>query len=73
MVPEGKLGSGWRGFGFHLQKAIAPETLAAQTTITFCVETIGSAEVLTEKSQIFSVGCGGGDRRDGGGGKKVGV
>ena len=30
MVPEGKLGSGWRGFGFHLRKAIAPETLAAK-------------------------------------------
>ena len=27
-VPEGKLGSGSRGFEFHLQKAIAPETLA---------------------------------------------
>ena len=24
IVPEGKLGSGWRGFGFHLRKAIAP-------------------------------------------------
>ena len=24
LVPKGKLRSGWRGFGFHLQKAIAP-------------------------------------------------
>ena len=24
---EGKLGSGWRGFGFHLRKVIAPDTL----------------------------------------------
>ena len=24
VVPEGKLGSGWRGFGFHLRKAAAP-------------------------------------------------
>ena len=30
LVPEGKLGSGSRGFGFHLQKAIAPETLAVK-------------------------------------------
>ena len=28
VVPEGKLGSGWRGFGFHLRKIIALETLA---------------------------------------------
>ena len=28
MVTEGKLGSGWRGFGFHLRKAIARGTLA---------------------------------------------
>ena len=27
IVPEGKLGSGWRGFGFHLRKAIAPDSL----------------------------------------------
>ena len=30
IVPEGKLGSGWRGFGFHLRKAIAPETLVVK-------------------------------------------
>ena len=28
VVPKGKLGSGWRGFGFHLRKAIALGTLA---------------------------------------------
>ena len=27
IVPEGKLGCGWRGFGFHLRKAIAPDSL----------------------------------------------
>ena len=27
IVPEGKLGSGWRGFGFHLRRAIAPDSL----------------------------------------------
>ena len=30
VVPEGKLGSGWRGFGFNLRKAIALESLAAK-------------------------------------------
>ena len=30
VVPEGKLGSGWREFGFNLRKAIAPESLAAK-------------------------------------------
>ena len=28
IVPEGKSGSGWRGFCLHLRKAIAPEALA---------------------------------------------
>ena len=28
IVPEGKSGSGWRGFSLHLGKAIAPESLA---------------------------------------------
>ena len=28
IVPEGKSGSGWRGFSLHLRKAIAPGTLA---------------------------------------------
>ena len=28
VVPEGNLGSGWRGFGCQLRKAIAPGTLA---------------------------------------------
>ena len=27
IVLEGKLGSGWRGFGFHLRKVIAPDSL----------------------------------------------
>ena len=30
IVPEGKLGCGWRGFGFHLRKAIAPDTLGVK-------------------------------------------
>ena len=30
VVLEGKLGSGWRGFGFHLRKTIALETLVVK-------------------------------------------
>ena len=30
VVPEAKLGSGWGGFGFHLRKAISPETLVIE-------------------------------------------
>ena len=30
IVPEGKLGSGWRGFSFHLRKAIAPDSLGTK-------------------------------------------
>ena len=35
IVPEGKLGSGWRGFGFHLRKAIAPDSLGAKPPALF--------------------------------------
>jgi len=35
VVPAGKLGSGWRGFRFHLQKAIAPKTLAVKPPSQF--------------------------------------
>lgn len=31
VVPEGKLGCGWGGFGFHLRKAIFPDSVAAIT------------------------------------------
>ena len=31
IVPKGKLGSGWRGFGFHLRKAISPESLVVKS------------------------------------------
>ena len=34
MVLEGKLGSGWRGFGLHLRKAIDPESLAPKQATT---------------------------------------
>ena len=54
VVPEGKVGSGWRGFGLHLRKTIDPESLASkQATIgipkrdaskTFCVDGGGEQE-----------------------------
>ena len=34
VVPEGKLGSGWRGFGLHLRKTIDPESLASKQATT---------------------------------------
>ena len=34
VVPEGKSGSGWRGFGLHLRKEIDPESLAPKQAIT---------------------------------------
>ena len=33
-VPEGKSGSGWRGFSLHLRKAIDPESLAPKQAIS---------------------------------------
>ena len=35
IVPKGKLGSGWRGFGFHLRKAIAPDSLGTKPPALF--------------------------------------
>ena len=29
VVPEGKTGSGWRGFGLHLRKVLAPDSSQA--------------------------------------------
>ena len=37
IVPEGKLGSGWRGFGFHLRKAIAPDSLGIKPPSQFAL------------------------------------
>ena len=34
MVPEGKSGSSWRGFGLHLRKAIDLESLAPKQATT---------------------------------------
>ena len=62
-MPEGKLGSGWRGFGFHLQKAIAPETLAIKKPQSVLKPTV-------EKSKSSLLATAEGDRRDGGGSKK---
>ena len=37
IVPKGKLGSGWRGFGFHLRKAIAPNSLGTKPPSQFAL------------------------------------
>ena len=45
IVPKGKLGSRWRGFGFHLRKAISPESLVVKSQ---------SPSVLIPTEQKFS-------------------
>ena len=37
IVPEGTLGSGWRGFGFRLHKAIAPDSLGVKSPSQFAL------------------------------------
>ena len=37
IVPKGKLGSGWKGFGFHLRKAIAPNSLGTKPPSQFAL------------------------------------
>ncbi|KAF3961438.1 hypothetical protein CMV_013943 [Castanea mollissima] len=55
VVPEGKLGCGWRGFGCHLRKAIAPESPAFNQPPKF----LPGSEFLASKSFAAAVeqGC----------------
>ena len=46
IVSEGKLGSGWRGFGLHLRKAISPESLVFKSQ---------SSSILIPTEQSFSL------------------
>ena len=46
IVLEGKLGSGWRGFGFHLRKAISPDP---------CVVKSHPSSILIPDDQSFSL------------------
>ena len=51
VVPEGNLGSGWRGFGCHLRKAIAAETLA----INLPPKLLPGSEIKASKSFVAAV------------------
>ena len=67
VVPEGKTGSGWRGFGLHLRKVLDPESLAPKQAIT---------GIFTDASKSFaSVVAGKRNNNEGGGhkGKKKNV
>ena len=63
VVPEGKLGSGWRGFGFHLRKAIAPETVVIKQPQSVLKPT-------AEKAKSLLLVTAEADRKDGCGSKK---
>ena len=64
VVPEGKASSGWRGFGFHLRKAIAPGTLATKQPF------ISVLKPRVENHKTFLLAAAEGDRREGGGSRK---
>ena len=67
IVPEGKLGSGWRGFGFHLGKAIAPDSLTVKPPFHFALKPIGH-QFRQQKSFLSAMMDG--DRKDFGGSQK---
>ena len=67
IVLEGKLGSGWRGFGFHLRKAIAPDSLTVKPPIQSVLNLIGH-QFRQQKSFLSAMVDG--DRKDFGGSKK---
>ena len=67
IVLEGKLGSGWRGFGFHLRKAIAPDSLTVKPPIQSVLNLIGH-QFRQQKSFLSATVDG--DRKDFGGSKK---
>ena len=50
-VPEGNLGCGWRGFGFHLRKALAPGTPA----INLPPKLLPGSEYKASKSFVAAV------------------
>nr|POE97740.1 hypothetical protein CFP56_76948 [Quercus suber] len=60
VVPEGKTRSGWRGFGLHLRKALAPESLAPKQPIT--------GIPFTDASKSFASVVAGKQNYNGGGG-----
>ena len=64
VVPEGKAGSGWRSFGFHLRKAIAPGTLATKQPFNSVMKPI------MENHKNFLWATAKGDRREGSGSRK---
>ena len=64
MVPEGKSGSGWRGFGFHLRKAISLGMLAVKQPSNSVLK------LLRENSKPFLLAAAEGDRREVSGSRK---
>ena len=67
VVPEGKLGSGWRGFGFHLCKAISPNTLVAKLPSLFVL--IPTVQKSRQQKSFLSAAVDG-DRKNNGGSRK---
>ena len=67
IVPEGKLGSGWRGFGFHLCKAIAPDSLTIKPPFHSVLNLTGHQ---FRQQKFFLSTTVDGDRKDFGGSKK---
>ena len=64
VVPEGKAISGWRGFGFHLRKAIAPGTLTTKQPF------ISVLKPRVENHKTFLLAAAEGDWREGSGSRK---
>ena len=66
-MPEGKLGSGWRGFGFHLRKAIAPDSLTIKPPSKSVLNL--TRQQFSQQKSFLSASMDG-DWKDNGGSKK---
>lgn len=67
MMWEGKLGSGWRGFEFHLCRAIAPDSVIVKQPYQFVLN-LTRQQFRQQKSFLSATVDG--DREDNGGSKK---
>ena len=67
IVLEGKLGSGWRGFGFHLHKAISPESLVVKLQSPSAL--ISTEQKFTPQKSFLSAAMDG-DQINNGGSRK---
>ena len=56
MIPEGRLGSGWRGFGLNLRKILKPASLTSQGSF-HRIQSAPKAEAAVVVDRPHNHGC----------------